>query len=73
MVASTSGKSPDEEVVELRKQETVLLGRLNRGDDKIWQARARGEDVRQWEDLYVDLLHQYESVYDKLTLLEAGQ
>ncbi len=49
-----------------------LVERLDVGAAKIEEARSQGKDVSSWEDYWIQLLHNYESVCDKLRDLQAG-
>ena len=40
--------------------------RLADGYLRIEQARMQGQDIAAWEDFWIDLLHQYESMVDDL-------
>jgi hypothetical protein len=44
----------------------LLERRLVDGYARIDEARMHGEDVTAWEDFWIDLLHQYESLHDEL-------
>jgi hypothetical protein len=44
----------------------LLERRLVDGYARIEEARMHGEDVTAWEDFWIDLLHQYESLHDEL-------
>lgn len=43
-----------------------LLFRLEDGFEKIARAAADGEDVRRWEDVWIQLLCEYEQLHDQL-------
>lgn len=43
-----------------------LLFRLEDGFEKIVRAAAGGEDVARWEDVWVQLLSEYEQLHDQL-------
>jgi hypothetical protein len=43
-----------------------LLFRLEDGYEKIVQAAANGDDVRRWEDVWLQLLCEYEQLYDQM-------
>lgn len=43
-----------------------LLFRLEDGFEKIARAAAVGEDVRRWEDVWIQLLLEYEQLHDRL-------
>jgi hypothetical protein len=42
-----------------------LAARLERGIEVIDAARAAGRDVRAWEDAWIQLLTEYESLVDR--------
>jgi asparagine synthetase A len=41
-----------------------LALRLDDGEARIQAALSRGEDVSAWEDFWLRLLHEYESLHD---------
>ncbi|HEX5165830.1 MAG TPA: hypothetical protein VFV93_10580 [Thermomicrobiales bacterium] len=43
-----------------------LLFRLEDGYEKIAQAAVNGDDVRRWEDVWLQLLCEYEELYDRM-------
>lgn len=43
-----------------------LLFRLEDGFEKIARAAADGEDVGRWEDLWIQLLSEYELLHDQM-------
>lgn len=51
---------------ELRLRRSSLEQRLEDGFVRIGEAEVRGRDVVSWEDFWVSLLRQYESVCDEL-------
>jgi hypothetical protein len=59
-------------VARLIEKRDEYVERLDVGVAKIEEARALGKDVSTWEDYWIQLLHQYEAVCDKLTDLQAG-
>lgn len=50
----------------LTAQRDSLLERLEDGYQKIEQRLVAGQDVANWEDFWVLLLHRYEQVCDDL-------
>lgn len=54
------------EVEELEARRDQLVERLDTGAARIEEARAKGKDVREWEDYWIGLLRHYEQVCDKL-------
>jgi hypothetical protein len=44
-----------------------LYARLEVGYDRIAQGLEDGQDVMSWEDFWIQLLREYESVCDQLT------
>lgn len=44
----------------------TLVERLDIGAAKIEEGRAQGKDVSTWEDYWIELLHKYEGVCDKI-------
>ncbi len=49
-----------------RSEADVLRQRLEAGYERIELARQSGVDTRTWEDFWVNLLHEYETVCDQL-------
>jgi hypothetical protein len=49
-----------------RIRAAVLAGRLEDGYRRIDEAIEAGEDVEAWEEFWITLLHQYESLCDDL-------
>lgn len=43
----------------------ALVSRLRDGFDKIGDANARGVAVEHWEDTWVELLREYETLMDE--------
>lgn len=54
----------DRESQEARMQR--ILFRLEDGFEKIARAAEAGEDVSRWEDVWIQLLHEYERLEDEL-------
>jgi len=44
----------------------VLRQRLEAGYERIELAKQSGVDTRTWEEFWVNLLHEYETVCDQL-------
>ena len=57
---------PAELVDDLVAQRTALVRRLDDGYVRIEQAIVTGEDVRAWEEFWISLLADYESLSDQL-------
>ena len=45
----------------------TLKARLDDGWRKIDEAKDTGTDTRGWEDLWLSILHEYESACDQIT------
>lgn len=43
-----------------------ILFRLEDGFEKIARAAANGDDVSRWEDIWIELLGEYERLHDQL-------
>jgi hypothetical protein len=54
----------------LEKRASVLYLRLEDGYAQIERAMADGQDVTRWEDIWKQLLREYEQVSDLLSLSE---
>lgn len=54
------------------EQLRALEARLIDGYARIEQARAEGLDIEQWETFWIQLLAQYEAVYDERYADEAA-
>lgn len=44
----------------------TLANRLNDGWDRIEKARAAGQNITAWENFWLELLREYETVSDAL-------
>ncbi len=53
-------------IIRLEEKRDEYVERLDLGASKIETARMQGKDVTMWEDYWIQLLHQYEAVCDKL-------
>ncbi len=58
-------------IAKLSEKRDEYVERLDVGAAKIEEARGQGKDVTSWEDYWIQLLHQYEAVCDKLRDLHA--
>ncbi len=69
---SPSGRTSRErdEISHLVAQRNTLVDRLETGSRQIEQMRQAGENVEQWEQFWLRLLHQYEQACDKLARYE---
>jgi hypothetical protein len=54
---------------ELLTERDRLIARLEQGGQEIEAARAKGRDVARWEDFWINLLHRYERICDRLDRL----
>jgi hypothetical protein len=54
----------DREALESELQR--IMFRLEDGFEKIVRAAAEGDDVRRWEDIWLQLLNDYERLHDRL-------
>ena len=52
--------------ITLERELEVLQRRLDDGFFKIERAIEAGQDVRSWEQYWIELLHQYETVCAEL-------
>ncbi|MDQ3548175.1 MAG: hypothetical protein M3439_05070 [Chloroflexota bacterium] len=43
-----------------------LLFRLEDGFEKIARAAANGDDVSRWEDVWIELLSEYEQLHNQM-------
>lgn len=67
MVAQRSEIALDDTERELLVAELLRIeARLEDGYRKIDEARLQGADTRRWEDLWIQLLDDYEHIYDQL-------
>ena len=53
-------------IQDLTEKRDTLIGRLDNGAAAIEKARAEGQDVTSWEDFWIVLLRNYETVCDNL-------
>jgi hypothetical protein len=58
--------APSSELGEARDRITLLASRLEDGYRRIDEAIGAGEDVDAWEEFWITLLHQYETLCDDL-------
>lgn len=56
-------------LAELEMERDRLVARLEEGERQIESARAHGRDVARWEDFWINLLHGYERICDRLQRL----
>ncbi len=56
----------EQNIMRLEEKRDEYVERLDLGASKIETARMQGKDVTMWEDYWIQLLHQYEAVCDKL-------
>ncbi|MEX1159007.1 MAG: hypothetical protein WEC79_08785 [Thermomicrobiales bacterium] len=61
---ATPTSSHDREAMETEMQR--ILFRLEDGFEKIARAAADGDDVSRWEDIWIELLSEYEQLHDRL-------
>ncbi len=54
------------QIIRLSEKRETLVERLDVGAARIEEARTQGKDVTSWEDYWISLLRQYESLCDKL-------
>ena len=62
---------PSDRAESSQRQDHQLLSlerRLEDGYRRIERARSAGQDIVAWEEFWIQLLHQYESVADDLAL-----
>jgi phage terminase Nu1 subunit (DNA packaging protein) len=62
-----------EKIVELRHRQERLVERLDTGAALIEEKRARGDDVTQYEDFWIQLLRDYEAVCEQLHEIEFSE
>lgn len=53
-------------IVELKAERDNLVARLDEGERQIEAAKALSRDIARWEDFWINLLHRYERVCDRL-------
>jgi hypothetical protein len=58
------------DIEELQTKRDELIERLDKGAARIEDARAKGKDVQEWEDYWIQLLRHYEQICDKLRELD---
>jgi len=54
------------QIDDLRQRQSALERRLEDGFIRIGEAEVEGRDIGAWEDFWVSLLREYESVCDEL-------
>ena len=55
---------------ELHRELEVLEQRLDDGERRIEEAIHIGADTQAWEQFWIELLHSYEGVYQRLASLD---
>ncbi len=64
-------KTPEEETLaSLEAKRNELVDRLDKGADKIEEARKQGKNVEDWESYWISLLRQYEKLCDRIAELQ---
>lgn len=61
---ATVSSRDDRQAIETEMQR--ILFRLEDGFEKIARAAANGDDVGRWEDIWIELLSEYEHLHDQL-------
>lgn len=60
-------------IADLERELLALEQRLRDGEFRIEEARLVGADVVAWEEFWIELLHTYEAVHDRLqSMMETG-
>lgn len=54
------------QIDDLRRRKRTLEQRLEDGFRRIGDAEMQGRDIRAWEDFWLSLLGEYESICDEL-------
>ncbi|MEI6042798.1 MAG: hypothetical protein WCS37_00280 [Chloroflexota bacterium] len=54
------------EIEDMETKRDELVERLDKGAVRIEEARAKGKEVQEWEDYWIQLLRHYEQICDKL-------
>lgn len=62
----TITKTRVEQIAELEVKRDEFVARLDVGAVRIEDARAKGKDVSEWENYWLQLIRQYEAVCDNL-------
>lgn len=60
-------------IPDLEREATVLEERLHDGERRIEEARQVGADTEAWEEFWIELLHTYEAVNDRLQSLRISE
>lgn len=61
MTVSRSSQSE----VDVKREILVLENRLREGEHRIAVAQMAGNDIKAWEDFWLDLLHRYEALCEQ--------
>lgn len=64
--AATREQQRLQDIAELEMKRDELVERLDKGAARIEDARAKGKDVQEWEDYWIQLLRHYEQLCDKI-------
>ena len=57
--------------LDLERELAILEERLRDGERRIEAAQLTGADVEAWEDFWIELLNTYETVYDRLLMVNS--
>ena len=65
-------KSSYATTADLERELEILEQRLRDGERRIEAAQMAGADVEAWEEFWIELLHSYENVYDRLLGMDSA-
>ena len=69
----STSPQPATTITDLQREVETLEQRLVDGERRIEEARQLGADVDSWETFWIELLHTYEAVCDRLQAMNAEQ
>lgn len=61
-----AGSSTHPTTSDLQRELGILEQRLRDGEQRIEDARHVGADITAWEEFWIELLHTYEAIHDRL-------
>ncbi len=68
-----AGTDAQPTIADLERELGALEQRLRDGEFRIDEARLVGADIAAWEEFWIELLHTYQAVHDRLqSMLETG-
>ncbi len=67
-----AGTTAHPTATDLQRELDVLEQRLRDGENRIEEACHVGADIAAWEEFWIELLHTYEAIHDRLEWMLAA-